>query len=88
MTKSYVRTATRSTLKVEAYLTQILNFKANFHTEFEPFFKKKMYANNGGHFNSLESTGDNGRQPPLLPPRLRATRVDTIIHNYRLSAAP
>ena len=45
MTKSYVRTATRSTLKVEANLTQILNFKANFHTEFEPFFKKKIYAN-------------------------------------------
>ena len=42
MTKSYVRTATRSTLKVEANLTQILNFKANFHTEFEPFFKKKL----------------------------------------------
>ena len=41
MTKSYVRTATRSTLKVEANLTQILNFKANFHTEFEPFLKKK-----------------------------------------------
>ena len=39
-------------------------------------------------FNSLESTGDNGRQPPLLPPRLRATIVDTRIHNYRLSAAP
>ena len=88
MTKSYVRTATRSTLKVEANPTQILNFKANFHTEFEPFFKKKIYANNGGHFNSLESTGDNGRQPPLLPPRPRATRVDTRIHNYRLSAAP
>ena len=50
MTKSYVRTATRSTLKVEANLTQILNFKANFHTEFEPFLKKKSYANNGGHF--------------------------------------
>ena len=50
MTKSYVRTATRSTLKVEANLTQILNFKANFHTEFEPFFKKKIYANNGGYF--------------------------------------
>ena len=49
MTKSYVRTATRSTLKVEANLTQILNVKANFHTEFEPF-KKKIYANNGGHF--------------------------------------
>ena len=44
MTKSYVRTATRSTLKVDANLTQILNFKlkANFHTEFEPFFKKKF----------------------------------------------
>ena len=50
MTKSYVRTATRTTLKVEANLTQILNFKVNFHTEFEPFFKKKIYANNGGHF--------------------------------------
>ena len=51
MIKSYVRTATRSTLKVEANLTQILNFKSNFHTEFfEPFFKKKNYANNGGHF--------------------------------------
>ena len=50
MTKSYVRTATRTTLKVEANLTQILNFKANFHTEFELFFKKKIYANNGGHF--------------------------------------
>ena len=53
MTKSYVRTATHSTLKVEANdanLTQILHFKANFHTEFEPFFKKKNYANNGGHF--------------------------------------
>ena len=50
MIKSYVRTATRSTLKVEANLTQILNFKSNFHTEFEPFFKKKIYANNGGHF--------------------------------------
>ena len=51
MTKS----ATRSTLKVEANLTQILNFKANFHTEFEPFFQKKIYANNGGHFNSLSA---------------------------------
>ena len=51
MTKSYVSwTATRTTLKVEANLAQILNFKANFHTEFEPFFKKKIYANNGGHF--------------------------------------
>ena len=50
MTKSYVRTATRTTLKVEANLTQILNCKANFHTEFEPFKKQKIYANNGRHF--------------------------------------
>ena len=42
MTKSYVRTATRTTLKVEANLTQILNFKSNFHTKFEPFQKKKF----------------------------------------------
>ena len=39
-----------STDYLEANLTQILNFKANFHTEFEPFLKKKNYANNGGHF--------------------------------------
>ena len=58
MTKSYVRTATRSTLKVEANLTQILNFKANFHTEFEPFFKKK-YANNGGHFKIVSIKIEN-----------------------------
>ena len=32
-----------------ANLTQILNFKANFHKEFE-LFSKKNYANNGGHF--------------------------------------
>ena len=50
MPKSYVRTATRTTLKVEANLTQILNFKVNFHQEFELFSRKKIYANNGGHF--------------------------------------
>ena len=49
MTKSYVRTATHTILKVEANLTQILNFKANFHTEFEPFLKIN-YDNNGRHF--------------------------------------
>ena len=47
--------STRSTLKVEANLTQILNFKANFHTEFEPFFKKKNYANNSGHFKIVST---------------------------------
>ena len=45
-------------------------------------YSKSMY------FNSLIATGDRGRQPPLLPPLLGATRVDTIIHNYRLSAPP
>ena len=33
-----------------ANLTQILNFKVNFHQEFELFSKNKIYANNGGHF--------------------------------------
>ena len=33
-----------------ANLTQILNFKANFHQEFEIFSKRKIYANNGEHF--------------------------------------
>ena len=32
-----VSTARRSTLKMAANLTQILNFKANFHKEFELF---------------------------------------------------
>ena len=32
-----------------ANLIQILNFKVNFHQEFE-LFSKKNYANNGGHF--------------------------------------
>ena len=45
-----VRTATCSTSKMAANLTQILNFKANFHKEFELFSKKQFYANNGGHF--------------------------------------
>ena len=49
MTKSYVRTATRTTLKVEANLTQILSFKPIFTQNFNHFFKKN-YANNGGHF--------------------------------------
>ena len=41
-----VRTATRSTLKMTANLTQILNFKVNFHQEFELFSRKTIYANN------------------------------------------
>ena len=36
-------------IKMVANITQILNFKANFHQEFE-LFQKKIYANNGGHF--------------------------------------
>ena len=50
MTKSYVMTATRSTLKVEANLTQILNFKEIFTQNLNHFSNKKIYANNGGHF--------------------------------------
>ena len=48
--------------------------------------KKNIYNANHMSINSLSATGDRGRQPPLLPPLLGATRVDTIIHNYRLSA--
>ena len=45
-----VTTATRSTEKMAANLTQILNFKANFELHQELFSKNKIYANNGGHF--------------------------------------
>ena len=74
MTKSYhsyVRTATRTTLKVEANLTQILSFEANFHTEFELFFKKKIYANsyNGGHCKKLKIV--SGLMPCLSQVRCR-----------------
>ena len=33
-----------------ANLTQILNFKVNFHQEFELYSKIKIYANIGRHF--------------------------------------
>ena len=36
-----------------ANLTQILNFKANFRQEFKLFSKKKIYANNDGHFKDV-----------------------------------
>ena len=36
--------------KMAANLTQIINFKVNFHQEFELFLTKKNYANNGAHF--------------------------------------
>ena len=38
-----------STLTMAANLTQILNFQANFHKEFE-LFKNIYNVNNGGHF--------------------------------------
>ena len=38
--KVIVRTATRSTSKMAANLTQILNFKVNFHQEFELFYRE------------------------------------------------
>ena len=50
-----------------ANLTQILNFKANFHQEFELFLKKTyFYANNGGHFNPIRSGGGGFKSPPPL----------------------
>ena len=47
-----------------ANLTQILNFKANFHQEFELFSKKNnyaIYANNGGQHNSNDNDNDNDK---------------------------
>ena len=43
-----------------ANLTQILNFKANFHQEFELFSKNKIYANNGGYFKIVRVVKDIG----------------------------
>ena len=93
MTKSYVRTATRSTLKVEANLTQILNFKANFHTEFEPFFKKKIYANNGGHFKIVSikikklilSTGSCAVLQSLIKSYIYFRKIRRLIKSYIFS---
>ena len=42
-----------------ANLTQILNFKVNFHQEFELFFLKKVYADNGGHFQIVSIIKNN-----------------------------
>ena len=39
-----------------ANLSQILNFKANFHQEFELFSGNNNYANNGGHFTIVSCT--------------------------------
>ena len=41
-----------------ANLTQILNFKVNFHQELELFFLK-VYANNGGHFKIVSIIKNN-----------------------------
>ena len=77
MTKSYVRTATRTTLKVEENLTQILDFKANFHTEFEPFVgtehpelsyrSSNTVANmTGGNCPTTTTAGNTSREFRLL----------------------
>ena len=42
-----------------AKLTQILNFKANFHQESELFSTKIIYANNGGHFKDCQHNKKN-----------------------------
>ena len=39
--------------KIAANLTQILNFKDNFHQEFELFSPRKIHANNGPMVDTL-----------------------------------
>ena len=41
-----------------ANLTQILNFKVNFHQEFE-LFEKKVDADNGGHVKIVSIIKNN-----------------------------
>ena len=57
-----------------ANLTQILNFKANFHQEFELFSKKKFMLTMVDTLYSLSATGDTGRHPPLLRPCERRSK--------------
>ena len=56
--KVIVRTATHSTLKMAVNLTQIFNFKVNFHQEFELFSKIKNYANNVGRTKAFSACFD------------------------------
>ena len=48
-------------IKSGSKLTQILNFKANFHQEFELFSINKIHANNDRHFKivSIKKTALN-----------------------------
>ena len=62
MTEVIVGTATRSTYKMAANLTQFLNFKANFHQECKLFSKIKMFANNGGHNNGHNNGQHNKKK--------------------------
>ena len=56
-------------IKIAANLTQIHNFKANFHKVFE-LFSKKNYANNGGHMGACRNfcRGGGGGQAQKGPP--------------------
>ena len=50
-----------------ANLTQIVNFKANFHQECELFSKIKMYANSGGHFKIVNIIKKNFKFVHIRP---------------------
>ena len=50
-----------------ANLTQILNLKANLDQEFELFWTKKIYANNGGHFKIVSIIKKNIKSVHIRP---------------------
>ena len=50
-----------------ANLTQFLNFKTNFHQEFELFSRKKIYASNGGHFKIVSIIKKNIKFVQIRP---------------------
>ena len=52
---------------MEANLTQILNFKDNFHQEFELFSREKNYANNRGHLKIVSIIKKNMKSVHIRP---------------------
>ena len=63
-----------------ANLTQILNFKANFHQEFELLSKYKIYANNGEHFKIVSIIKKTLHLSTLTPERPGIEILITYIH--------
>ena len=85
MTEVIVGTATRSTYKMAANLTQFLNFKANFYQECKLFSKIKMFANNGGHFKIVSIIKKNyiclGEHTKVRVPGATIARKNTCVIN-------